>query len=100
LSVQNVATPIPLLSEALIRVTSTSINPDDFDSLGAPGAQFTPGFDFAGEVASLNTLNIPLRFDVGDRVWSNHVDNATASRAMEKLGANPKGGRHVGRRRR
>ena len=68
LSVQNVTTPIPLVSEALIRVTSTSVNPDDFDSL-VTTAEFTPGFDFAGEVVSLGALNIPLHFNVGDRVW-------------------------------
>jgi len=67
--IKNVSVPRPLLGEALVRVSVSSVNPSDVDlAVGSIRKLFgTFGADFAGEVVAVGPLCSKLK--VGDHVW-------------------------------
>jgi len=69
INIESVKTPKPILGEALIKMTASSVNPSDLDIVeGSFGRLFgTLGADFAGEVVEVGPLCGKLA--VGDKVW-------------------------------
>merc|ERR1711871_64016 len=69
ITVESVKIPEPIVGEALIRMSTSSVNPSDLDiTEGALHGLFgTLGADFAGEVVKVGPLCSSLA--VGDKVW-------------------------------
>lgn len=66
--VMNRTTPKPKRGEVLIKVSGSSMNPDEVSILKIPLVQYSPGLDVSGTVAALGQGVTSLK--VGDRVWT------------------------------